>query len=570
MKKLTFIIGLILFLSIGIRVQAAQLGESLKFNIDSSYDVSGRGAIEASLVKVTPKLYFYIDKNWWDSQTPLKQNEIINILSSLSQKFENKIYPNLTSAFGSEWKPGIDGDERITILIHQMREGIGGYFREADEYLKIQFSESNEREMVYLAVASTEAPRPEAFLAHEFIHLITFNQKNRIKDASEEIWLNEARAEYASTFLSYDDPHEGSNLQRRVKTFLENPSDSVTEWLNKKADYGAVNLFAQYLVDHYGVGILADSLKSEKVGIPSINQALQKNGFKEDFSSIFTHWTIAVLVNNCDLGPKYCYKNPNLKNFRIVPSLHFLPTFGQGMLSFTHLTKNWSGNWFKIVGGRGVLKFEFDGDDNISFKVPYLVCDQQEKCQVSFLELDKKQKGNFSFSGFNVNYSSLTIIPFIQTKISNFNGSEPTYSFSWTAITMEKTPEEKEAELIKELLAQIEFLKKEIVKVQAQINAILGKKELSSFSCQKFESDLYYGIMQSSEVRCLQEFLKAQGPEIYPEGLITGNFLSLTKVAVIRFQEKYTSEILTPIGLDRGTGFVGTKTRAKINEILGR
>jgi len=76
-------------------------------------------------------------------------------------------------------------------------------------------------------------------------------------------------------------------------------------------------------------------------------------------------------------------------------------------------------------------------------------------------------------------------------------------------------------------------------------------------------------MMNSQEVRCLQEFLKNQGPEIYPEGLITGNFLNLTQSAVIRFQEKYANEILTPIGLEKGTGFVGEKTRSKINQILG-
>lgn len=75
-------------------------------------------------------------------------------------------------------------------------------------------------------------------------------------------------------------------------------------------------------------------------------------------------------------------------------------------------------------------------------------------------------------------------------------------------------------------------------------------------------------MMNNSEVRCLQEFLKNQGSEIYPEGQITGNFLSLTQAAVIRFQEKYASEILTPLGLPKGTGFVGNLTRIKINQLL--
>ncbi len=65
----------------------------------------------------------------------------------------------------------------------------------------------------------------------------------------------------------------------------------------------------------------------------------------------------------------------------------------------------------------------------------------------------------------------------------------------------------------------------------------------------------------------MQEFLASQ-KDIYPEGLITGFFGTLTQKAVIRFQEKYSSEILIPLGLTSGTGFVGPSTRAKINQII--
>jgi len=200
-KIIIFLFSSILFLGIGFFVQAENLGENANFNIDPSYDISGRTQLTASLIKIAPKLYLYIDKTWWDSQDSLKQNEILNILDSLSLEFENKIYPTLTRTFGSEWNPGIDGDSRITVLLQPMIKEAGGYFNSGDEYPRAQYPNSNQREMIYLNVEHLNSPILKSLLAHEFTHLITFNQKERTYGVSEEIWLNEARSEYAPALL---------------------------------------------------------------------------------------------------------------------------------------------------------------------------------------------------------------------------------------------------------------------------------------------------------------------------------------------------------------------------------
>ncbi len=546
---------------------AYTLTQKESFFVDPSYDLQKREEITATLQKVSDQAYYYIDDNWWSGLDSGEKTSTLLALDTLADEFDKKIYPTLVSAFGPEWKPGIDNDNRITILFHALKDGAAGYFNSGDEHIKLQNPESNQREMVYLNTQYIDSQQLNGFLAHEFIHLITFNQKEKAYGVSEDVWLNEARADYTSTLLGYDDSFVGSNLQARVEQFLDKPTDSLIVWDNKEYDYGVVNIFIQYLVENYGKEILTNSISSKKTGIDSLNEALKKRGFTEDVIQIFRNWTIAVLTNDCSRSPKYCFKNSNLKNVKVVPQLNFLPMSGESSLQFTNASYDWSANWYKIVGGKGKLVLEFNGQNEGNFSLAYLLCDFQDKCQIKSLSLDAYQDGKIVLEDFNKNYQSLIIIPTVQTNNSDSEEAQSTYLFTWKVSSVEKTDEEKEAELIVSLLAQIDSLKKEIARIQAEINAKFGG---GTVACQKFENDLYYGMVDNMGVRCLQQFLKSQGTDIYPEGIISGNFWSKTQLAVIRFQEKYASEILVPMGLEKGTGYVGLKTREKINQILGK
>lgn len=560
MKYFFIIIGFVLFIPIAVQAQE----QMISFFVDSAYDVSGREQLTGTLVHQSSKLNVFIDKQWWDAQSSVRQSDALNDIFQLADEFERKIYPTLTSVFGSEWNPGVDGDERITILLHAMREGAGGYFRNMDEYLKLQAPESNEREMIYLSVSSLDTLQVKSFLAHEFTHLITFNQKDRLKNAVEETWLNEGRAEYAPTLLGYLDPYEGSVLENRVKIFLSNPKDALTEWRDSREDRGVLTLFMQYLADQYGVGILSDSLKSQKVGIASLNEALQKNGSKEDFSQIFTNWTVAVFLNDCSYGQRYCYLNQRLAGLKLTPNINFLPLSGKSALSITSVTKNWAGNWEKFIGGQGALKLSFAGLKGLRFQVPYLVQDKAGRYTLNTLALDSSQNGEAYIPRFGSDNKALILIPTLQTKFGNFNELEPTYTFTYTVSVVERTPEEEQA-LIQELLAQIESLKKQIAELQKKLQ---NRSPSVSVSCVSFSRDLYASVSAPEDVKCLQELLKKQGSSIYPEGLVTGFFGEKTRQAVARFQETYADEVLRPAGLTQGNGYAGQLTRRKLNQLL--
>lgn len=560
--KIIFVVAILCILFSAPKAGAVSFGDTVNFNVDKGFDASARPQISAILVKTTPKLYFYIEKSWWDSQVQAKQNEVLANLDILSYEFENKIYPTLTSIYGSEWKPGIDSDNRITVLFESMNANEGGYFREADEYIKLQLPDSNEREMIYLALDRFDNNQLKTILAHELVHLITFNQKEKINNIQEEVWLNEARADYSSTILGYDDKYEGSNLQKRVIDFVSNPSDSIVEWKGVKDDYASVSLFTHYLLDHYGINILADSLRSKYSGIESINYALQKNRVTEDFAKIFTNWTIASVINDCSFNDKYCYLNKNLKNLKITSSLNFLPLTGNVSLSVTNVIKNWQASWVKFIGGDGNLTLSFSSLKGLNFVLPYIVEDSSGSRKVDYLVLTLDQKGEINIKDFGKDYKSLIIIPSLQSKTSGFDGLEPTYPFTYAVDVKGSVPVEDQV-LIQKLLDQIASLKLEIAKLVAQKQGTIVLSD-----CSQITYNLFFGMQNNVQVRCLQSFLKSQGASIYPEGYVTGNFGSLTKSAVIRFQEKYASEILAPVGISVGTGYVGEKTRQKINSIL--
>ena len=482
-----------------------------------------------------------------------------------------------------------------------MLQGVNGYFNSADEYSKFEIPNSNEKEMIYLNAFLINDILAKSYLAHEFTHLITFNQKNKIQGLQEEIWLNEARAEFAPSLCGYDNDYENSYLKTKVEIFLRNPSDSITEWRNLSADYGALSLFTQYLTEKYGKEILIDSLKSDKIGIQSINYALAKNNYEQDFSQIFTDWTITILVNDCELSlkqeileedeeeiiistEKYCYKNKNLKDLRINPMINFLPIKGNSNLGVNQNTKNWSGNWFKFIGGKGALKIEFIGNPEELFEIPYVVKNSTGDLSLDFFVLNEFQRGEILISNFGGENVSAVIIPTIQTKKSGFLNPEPSFSFFWSASTVaeeesiSKFLEKPIAEMSgQELLNKIAEIQAVIQKLQErydEIKIVEEPEEIEeeneveiNFSCEKFENNLFYGS-NNNAVKCLQEVLVAQGDDIYPEAIVSGWFGPLTKRAVIKFQEKYKQDILSPYNLENGTGFVGKTTRTKLNEII--
>ncbi len=129
---------------------------------------------------------------------------------------------------------------------------------------------------------------------------------------------------------------------------------------------------------------------------------------------------------------------------------------------------------------------------------------------------------------------------------------------------------------IEELQEQIAQLQEQLAQYQAQLEALQGGEGGEGTTGGtayegipegfRFEKNLKIG-MYDQDVVYLKKVLDVEVPDHDP-WTGTPYFGPKTKSAVIAFQEKYADDVLAPWGLTSGTGFVGSTTRAKLNELL--
>jgi hypothetical protein len=494
-----------------------------EFFVDKNYDYYQRKKISAINLVLGEKTYFYVEKDFWKESSDEEKQKFFQRLKELSKEFEQKIYPALTQLLGKEPEKGINQDSKITVLVHQMREDIAGYFREEDNYEKNLAPFSNERKMIYLNAFKIEREEIKEEIAHEFVHLIEWEQK--LKKSKEKTWVLEMIAETAPTILGYKE-----TLKKRIEVFKKFPQTSLIEWKNELQNYGIVSVFGQYLVSQYGEKILQKILKEKETGTLGIEKAVG-----ESFSEIFKNFLLALYFQDCKISPKFCFKNELLNSFKILPKIHILPSSNEFYFSFSKKIKPFSGNWEKIYGENKNFKVRLKGEKIGAFKVSVLFCDFKNLCEIKEFDLKENNEIEFVPKEIKKDFFSLLVIP-ISTFESNNEENVGEFEFTLEALSTKEEVQTKE-------------------------------NFCQNITCKKFQRFLKKG-MRGEDVKCLQEILKSEGPEIYPEGLVTGYFGPLTFRAVVKFQEKYSKEILQPFGLKKGTGFVGFLTLKKLNSIL--
>lgn len=246
--------------------------------------------------------HVYLENGQTVSQTAI--NDIIS-------QFDNAIHPGDTAAFGNEPTPGIDGDPKIYILLLNVRDGftagistsfIAGYFDPTNEYaLSAQNPHSNQKEILFFNINPAVRVNPDgtdffATIAHEFQHMIHWEQKTHQRGLNDDTWIDEAMAQVSRSYCGYGPDYASvfayeTDMNRNVNHSLVSFDETV-------GNYGMVYMWAQYLKDRIDPNIFYAMLHNNLTGINEADSAMTAVNPAVDFSMAFHNWAIANFFGN--------------------------------------------------------------------------------------------------------------------------------------------------------------------------------------------------------------------------------------------------------------------------------
>lgn len=257
----------------------------------SNIDTDESFTIQAEMVYATDHVYFWIEQG---------VNYELAEVKALVDDFEQKTYPTVREFFGSEWTPGVDGDEHLYILYaSNLGSTVAGYYGSNDEYSPLTNEYSNGHEMFY--ISSSQSLRSDftyGVLAHEFQHMIHW-----FTDPNEQSWVNEGFSELASLLT-------GHGVGFHDLAFTDDPDQTLSYWPSDPPGaslphYGQGFLFMAYTLSRFGPEVTQALVAHPANGIDSVDEVLREHQITDDLSGelisadeMYRDWAATLLLQD--------------------------------------------------------------------------------------------------------------------------------------------------------------------------------------------------------------------------------------------------------------------------------
>lgn len=243
----------------------------------------------------------------------------VSTAQAVANEFES-IYTLIRDNFGLE--SDVDGNGKIILLLLDIQDGftgtggyVAGYF---DAYHLFDATASNKKDMLFLDTNPLVVGSSQfyATLAHEFQHLVNFNENYMRYGTEQHLWINEGLSS-AAEYL-YRDDHDNSRI-----SYLD--SDSNNTFVNGNnfyvwsgnendvlMDYSTVYTFFQWLRLHSGngSGIYKNIMDSSSMDYNAVVGAVNSNISllsSADWPRILSSWYLSLYIQ--DSSSIYGFKN---------------------------------------------------------------------------------------------------------------------------------------------------------------------------------------------------------------------------------------------------------------------
>ncbi|WP_248563238.1 Ig-like domain-containing protein, partial [Niallia sp. NCCP-28] len=344
----------------------------------------------------------------------------------LGKEFDNKIYTADVASFGNE--SDVNGDGKVNILTYDIQDGfsgsggyIAGYFSPQDLYA---FSTSNRSEIFYIDTyplmgmySSKDVSAAYSTLAHEFEHMINYNQKVFVQGKSDmDIWMDEGLAMAAEQIYS------GKALQSRIDYYNSDTNiangHSLLYWDyygDTLANYSLSYLFMQYLKEQAGQGdrIFKEIINNKNTNYLAVQDVIKKyNNSSLTFGKFMTNFRAALILKE-DSGPYGFKGNPSFDSIK---------------------EKIYSGSYKYLRGGGAIVKkiqskSDFSVPANKGQNITYTLLTKKEETttkQPATPKVNEVGDSDISVKGKADKDTAIVVTKkgaILGTGYSNFNGS---------------------------------------------------------------------------------------------------------------------------------------------------
>ncbi|MFK7802188.1 MAG: hypothetical protein AB8G95_11190 [Anaerolineae bacterium] len=334
-----------------------QVGDVVEFSVNN-FNLNTYAYVNATLLGVSEYGYFWFDETTGNSQPDA------DLVEKTVAEFD-QIYLDVSSFFGQEVQPGIDGHSRVHVLnaspltLCATSEGqttvppcgLLGYFSSQDSVSKAVNANSNQKDMFVMNGSYFGSETYLSTLSHEYRHMIESNY-----DDNDIDWEVEG-----SAVLAEDLVRERSDAIQRGNSFLLQPDQQLNRWSDGGTGprYGQGYLLNRFIYDRLGTDLYREFAQSDRSGLDAVTGIAEAAGLPFDGEDVWLDFLVA----------------PMLQTLPVVPDTYTMPrgifrppaerVTGPGYVKDTTVNQ-FAGDYYELPAGQD-LTIEFKGDSLVSY-----------------------------------------------------------------------------------------------------------------------------------------------------------------------------------------------------------